>query len=124
VRARDPHCRFPGCSIAAVFCDLDHVRPFPAGPTHLDNLICLCRRHHRLHHLGHLGITGNADQPDGVAFTDRWNRTLPGAGKPVPPTPPLRTAAHAAGLATPTYRHPRGEPIATRAAWFGPPLAS
>ncbi len=48
IRARDRRCRFPGCAIAAVFCDLDHVRPFPAGPTHEENLICLCRRHHRI----------------------------------------------------------------------------
>ena len=26
VRARDRRCRFPGCAVAAVFCDLDHVR--------------------------------------------------------------------------------------------------
>ena len=48
IRARDRRCRFPGCSIAAVYCDLDHVRPYPAGPTSQDNLICLCRRHHRI----------------------------------------------------------------------------
>ncbi len=48
VRARDRHCRFPGCHVAAVFCDLDHVRPWPAGPTAADNLACLCRRHHRV----------------------------------------------------------------------------
>ena len=48
VRARDGRCRFPGCSVAARFCDLDHVRPWPAGPTAADNLACLCRRHHRI----------------------------------------------------------------------------
>jgi hypothetical protein len=48
VRARDQHCRFPGCHIAARSCDLDHVRPFPAGPTSAANLVCLCRRHHRV----------------------------------------------------------------------------
>ncbi|HET6967972.1 MAG TPA: HNH endonuclease signature motif containing protein [Ornithinibacter sp.] len=48
VRARDRRCRFPGCTVAAVFCDLDHVRPWPLGPTTAENLMCLCRRHHRV----------------------------------------------------------------------------
>ena len=48
VRARDRRCRFPGCTVAAVFCDLDHVHPWPAGPTIPANLMCLCRRHHRV----------------------------------------------------------------------------
>ncbi|HET6969185.1 MAG TPA: HNH endonuclease signature motif containing protein [Ornithinibacter sp.] len=48
VRARDGRCRFPGCSVAVRFCDLDHVRPWPTGPTSPTNLICLCRRHHRI----------------------------------------------------------------------------
>ncbi|WP_344265068.1 HNH endonuclease signature motif containing protein, partial [Streptomyces sodiiphilus] len=54
--ARDPHCRFPTCSMPAHRCDLDHVRPFdhqrPAagGLTVPENLMPLCRRHHRLKH--------------------------------------------------------------------------
>ena len=48
VRARDGRCRFPGCSVAARFCDLDHVRPWPTGPTAAGNLLTLCRRHHRI----------------------------------------------------------------------------
>ncbi|MGG5260709.1 HNH endonuclease signature motif containing protein [Phycicoccus avicenniae] len=48
VTARDGRCRFPGCSVAARFCDVDHVRPWPLGPTSAANLICLCRRHHRI----------------------------------------------------------------------------
>ena len=72
VRARDRRCRFPGCSIAAVFCDLDHVRPWPAGPTRDDNLICLCRRHHRIKQRPGWTVTL---QPDGVAtFTDPTGR--------------------------------------------------
>lgn len=47
VRARDRRCRFPGCQVAARFCDLDHVSPWPHGPTEPANLVCLCRRHHR-----------------------------------------------------------------------------
>ena len=31
VRARDRHCRFPGCSVPASRCHLDHVVPVPAG---------------------------------------------------------------------------------------------
>jgi hypothetical protein len=48
VTLRDGHCRFPGCAVAARFCDLDHVRPWPTGPTRRDNLLTLCRRHHRI----------------------------------------------------------------------------
>ncbi|RNI22905.1 HNH endonuclease signature motif containing protein [Flexivirga caeni] len=47
VRARDSHCRFPGCTRPAVRCDLDHVRAWPFGPTAAWNLHCLCRYHHR-----------------------------------------------------------------------------
>jgi hypothetical protein len=48
VKARDGRCRFPCCTINARFCDVDHVRPWPLGPTNAANLICLCRRHHRI----------------------------------------------------------------------------
>ncbi|WP_377643738.1 HNH endonuclease signature motif containing protein [Oryzobacter terrae] len=48
VRSRDGRCRFPGCSVAARFCDLDHARPWPIGRTEAANLACLCRRHHRI----------------------------------------------------------------------------
>jgi hypothetical protein len=48
VRAREPHCRFPGCRQPAVRCDLDHALPWPQGRTTADNLGPLCRRHHNL----------------------------------------------------------------------------
>jgi hypothetical protein len=48
VKSRDGRCRFPGCSVNARFCDLDHVRPWPLGPTCASNLLTLCRRHHRV----------------------------------------------------------------------------
>jgi hypothetical protein len=50
VRHRDGHCRAPGCARAARFCDLDHVLPWPLGPTDPTNLLTLCRRHHRMKH--------------------------------------------------------------------------
>lgn len=53
VRAREPHCRMPGCRRAADRCDLDHTIPYPHGTTTVQNLGPLCRRHHNLKtHLG------------------------------------------------------------------------
>ncbi len=34
VRIRDLFCRFPGCSVPADHCDIDHSVPWPHGPTH------------------------------------------------------------------------------------------
>ena len=48
VRTRDRHCRFPGCRRPARNCDVDHIVPWPAGPTDADNLQPLCRYHHRI----------------------------------------------------------------------------
>jgi hypothetical protein len=50
VRARDRRCQHPGCGMPASRCDLDHITPWPAGPTTADNLVALCRHHHRLKH--------------------------------------------------------------------------
>jgi hypothetical protein len=47
VAARDQGCRFPGCRAPAAWTDLHHVVPRNKdGPTTVDNLVCLCRRHH------------------------------------------------------------------------------
>jgi hypothetical protein len=48
VELRDPTCVFPWCSRPSRACDLDHVVPWPAGPTTEANLAPLCRHHHRL----------------------------------------------------------------------------
>ena len=52
VRLRDETCRFPGCSRRARRCDIDHVTDWAlGGPTDQNNLMLVCRRHHRLKHL-------------------------------------------------------------------------
>ena len=50
VRERDRHrCRFPGCESRRV--DLHHIRYWSnGGHTSQDNLLSLCRRHHRVVH--------------------------------------------------------------------------
>jgi len=47
IRARSATCDAPGCQAQAVSADLDHTRPWPAGPTDQCNLAPRCRRHHR-----------------------------------------------------------------------------
>jgi len=47
VRARTLTCSAPGCGAQAVHSDLDHVVPYPDGPTDECNLHPACRRHHR-----------------------------------------------------------------------------
>ncbi|MFW5469414.1 HNH endonuclease signature motif containing protein [Knoellia sp. CPCC 206435] len=103
VRLRDGHCRFPGCPVTARSCDLDHVIPWPAGPTTATNLICLCRRHHRVKQRP--GWTARLD-PDGIVhWTDPGGRAtdthpvdhLDRLHLPPPPNPTAtaRTAAPA-----------------------------
>ncbi|MBD8078774.1 HNH endonuclease signature motif containing protein [Cellulosimicrobium arenosum] len=48
VFARDATCTFPGCSVPAFRCDLDHVvapRPGDESGNGAHNLVALCRRH-------------------------------------------------------------------------------
>jgi Domain of unknown function (DUF222) len=47
VRCRDLTCRWPGCDVPAIGCDLDHTIPYSqGGRTHAANLKCYCRTHH------------------------------------------------------------------------------
>jgi fructokinase len=51
VRARDQHCRFPGCRRTAADAELDHVTAWAdGGATSASNLHALCGHHHRLKH--------------------------------------------------------------------------
>jgi hypothetical protein len=49
LRARDRHCRFPGCRVPAVRCEVDHtIDHARGGPTDVGNLAHLCQRHHSM----------------------------------------------------------------------------
>ena len=114
LQARDRQCRFPGCH--ARRCDAHHVHHWAdGGATRLDNLVLLCRRHHRaVHEEGftvRLNATGDAEfcWPNGRPFPavpppPRWS------GPPLAPTD-ARLAASAividADTATPDWHGER-----------------
>lgn len=53
LRARDQHCRFPGCRMPVHRCQIDHNHDHArGGPTSLDNLSHFCAGHHVLKHPG------------------------------------------------------------------------
>jgi hypothetical protein len=73
VRKRDKHCRFPGCDMPAVGCEVHHIKHRKDGGRHaLTTLTLLCRFHHliAIHRWGWT-FTLNADgtttavSPDG-----------------------------------------------------------
>ena len=128
VKARDRRCRFPGCTVAAVFCDLDHVRPWPSGPTADTNLICLCRRHHRVKQRPGWRVTLAADgtltwtDPTGrvrtTAPADALTCTVLGGAATPPPAPTSTSITlHRPARRTPQRpRVPSGTPRGDRPA--------
>ncbi len=82
--ARDQHCRWPGCTIRATWCDAHHiVEWFENGPTNDDNCALLCHRHHQMSHQPGWKLSGNGAElrihhPDGTVEVSK----PPGAGAP------------------------------------------
>jgi hypothetical protein len=118
LEARDTGCRFPGCT--ARRCDAHHVTHWAAGgPTSLDNLVLLCRRHHTLLHEGgysvHPGVrrtftfvNARGRIVDVAPAAPEWSRTQ---------TPTGRTAA----WLSPLPEQANGKP-ATAPVWDGTPF--
>ena len=84
LRSRDGGCRFPGCSHRR-FVDAHHIRHWAdGGDTSIDNLLLLCRHHHRLVHEGGFGVERTADgqigfsRPDGRLIEE--HARLPASG--------------------------------------------
>lgn len=79
LRTRDRGCRFPGCGNER-FVDAHHIEHWAhGGATALDNLVLLCRRHHRLVHEGGFTVALEAGEP--VFRTP--------AGQVLEPAPPI-----------------------------------
>jgi len=69
---RDATCRFPGCGRRATACDVDHLVAYAdGGTTSTDNLIHLCRHHHRLKHETSWRPSTSRD-PDGPPGSVTW----------------------------------------------------
>ena len=105
VIARDGTCTFPFCDARARHCDLDHIVPFPEGPTSADNLDPKHRRHHnaKTHHRWRTRrdpVTGDTHwrSPLGRHYItsppQRW--TLPPAATPITEPEELDTPSDAA----------------------------
>ncbi len=70
LQRRDRRCRFPGCE-NRLFVDAHHIRHWAhGGETRLDNLVLLCRRHHRLVHEGGYAVDAR------LRFYDPYGRPL------------------------------------------------
>jgi len=111
IEERDGGCRVPGCDRTR-WLHVHHIRHWEdGGATDTANLMALCSHHHRLHHRGHLGIVGDADQPEGITFTDARGRPVAPAGVPVPPTAPVPTG---------NWIHPTGERMDDECVVFSP----
>jgi hypothetical protein len=56
LKRRDAGCRFPGCTCSR-FVDAHHIHHWAdGGETKLNNLVLLCRHHHRMVHEGGYGV--------------------------------------------------------------------
>ena len=98
LRARDLHCRFPGCHTPTVRCDIDHtIDAALGGPTTSTNLAHLCRRHHTLKHHSRWAVAQATDgtltwtSPLGTPYTERPPSTVKFKPLSVSDPPPART---------------------------------
>lgn len=83
LRARDEHCRFPGCRRPVWRCDIDHTQDAArGGATSHSNTAHLCRRHHTLKHESAWSVEQVSPgelvwtSPSGRRHTDRPEPTI------------------------------------------------
>ena len=104
---RDRRCRFPGC-------DAHHVRHWAdGGTTRLDNLLLVCRRHHRAVHEEGFTVELRDDGEARFFWPD---------GRPVPVVPPAHTWAGTALASTDAHLETDGyriDPHTATPDWHG-----
>ncbi len=114
-------CQFPGCTQTRHL-DVHHIQTWQSGgPTDLDNLILLCRRHHVAVHEGGIQILlASADGPvlpgcrfrfvlaDGTPLSGTWRETAYGVASQVAAHLAVRHAAASPEAATATRIWPIG----------------
>ncbi|MDQ3875605.1 MAG: HNH endonuclease, partial [Actinomycetota bacterium] len=82
LKERDGGCRFPGCQNTR-FLDAHHLEHWAkGGETSLDNLILLCRPHHR--HLHEDGCRLERLEDGSVRFRNRYGVVIPSVPRPPP----------------------------------------
>ncbi|MFZ9628021.1 MAG: HNH endonuclease signature motif containing protein, partial [Ilumatobacteraceae bacterium] len=95
--ARDGGCRWPGCTVPASWCEVDHLIAWEhGGPTDLDNLVLFCSAHHTVKHMAGTVIIGDANdfeliRPDGVVMWCPPRGVASNAPPCTPPAIPPRT---------------------------------
>lgn len=93
--ARDRRCRFPGCDNHR-YVDGHHVEHWSqGGETNLDNLLLLCRRHHRLVH--ERGYTIELGDDGEAFFTNQYGVQLENVPRPPPFLPDGETCRNGTG---------------------------
>jgi len=89
LKRRDNGCRFPGCTCSR-FVDAHHIQHWAdGGETSMENLVLLCRRHHRLVHEAGYGVRVAADKAISFSLPD---------GKIIPHGPDTRSRGNAVAL--------------------------
>jgi hypothetical protein len=100
---RDRGCRFPGCENQR-FVDAHHIHHWAnGGHTKLDNLVLLCRRHHRLVHEAGYSVDLR------MRFCDRWGQHIPSVWRPPPGDPEKLRQRNAPAIGPRTCASGEGE---------------
>ena len=75
LQRRDGGCHFPGCTCRS-FVDAHHIQHWAdGGETSMNNLVLLCRHHHRLVHEGGFGISKSLTGE--IFFNNPTGQTIP-----------------------------------------------